>query len=88
MFQYTVCNIPDHDVYCRQCRAIEKSVPGIKKVDEFRDVDDSYMSIYEKDGAKVRVCNDWVVGGVFVDSEIDLLPFFKRKEENYEHVIQ
>ena len=33
--------------------------------------------IYKKDGATIKVKNDVYVGGVFVDSEIELTQFFK-----------
>lgn len=77
MFQYTICNVPDIDIYARQCHAIEKHVPGIEKVRELVDVDGSQFSIYAKDGAEIEVAMDYYIGGVFVDSDIDLLQFFK-----------
>lgn len=78
MFEYTIYTVPDEDIYKRQCRALEKHIPGLTKLYELEDADGSLISIYKKGGSEIKVSNDYQIGGVFVDSEIDLLPFFKK----------
>lgn len=78
LFQYTIYTVPDEEIYRRQCQALEKHIPGLEKMYDLEDVDGSRISIYKKDGSEIKVANDYQVGGVFVDSEIDLLPFFSK----------
>lgn len=78
MFEYTIYTAPDEDVYKRQCQALEKHIPGLKKLYELNDVDGSLICIYKKGDSEIKVSNDYQIGGVFIDSEIDLLPFFKK----------
>lgn len=77
MYQYTICSAPDEDIFRRQCKALEKQVAGIAKVKELTDVDGSRICFYERYGAQITVKNDFYIGGVFVDSEIELTQFFK-----------
>lgn len=77
MYQYTICNQPDKSIYRRQCKAIEENVPGIVEAKELANIDGGAVRIYKKDGATIKVKNDVYVGGVFVDSEIELTQFFK-----------
>ena len=77
MYQYTICNQPDESLYRRQCKAIEEKVPGIVEAKELANIDGGAVMIYKKDGATIKVKNDVYVGGVFVDSEIELTQFFK-----------
>ncbi len=77
MYQYTICNQPDEDIFRRQCEALERKISGIVKVSELTDVDTSKTCIYEKSGARITIKNDCYIGGVFVDSEIELTQFFK-----------
>lgn len=77
MYQYTICNQPDEIIYRRQCEALEKHIPGIVGVKELANIDGGFIRVYDKDGATIKVKNDVYVGGVFVDSEIELTQFFK-----------
>ena len=77
MHQYTICNQPDEEIFHRQCAALEKRIPRLKLVQELRDVDGSLTRIYGKDGTRVKIKNDFYVGGVFIDSDIELEQFFR-----------
>lgn len=77
MFKYTICDQPDEDIFERQCKALESHISGLSETEFFHDVDNSKIRIYDKDGAKIKVKNDFYVGGVFVDSEIELTQFFE-----------
>lgn len=78
MFNYTICDAPDREVFRQQCLALEKHIPGIIRRDFLHDVDDSYTQVYEKDGAKILVHNSYYEGELYVESEIELTQFFKR----------
>lgn len=76
MYEYTICNQPDKEIYEKQCMALEKRVPDILLVSALHDVDDSQKNIYSVNDKKVTVANDYYIGGVFVTSEIELEQFF------------
>lgn len=78
MYRYTICTEPDRALFKRQCAALEKRIPNLKKAQLLEDVDGTLLQLYEKDGAEVRVLNDECVGALYVESEIDLLPFFQK----------
>ncbi len=79
MFEYNICTNPNEDIYKKQCKALEKNIPNIKKIRELHDVDDTKIMIYEKDGKEIIVKNSYYVGAVFIESEIELEQFFKNK---------
>lgn len=33
MFSYGICNIPDEEIFFKQCKALEKNIKGLKKKD-------------------------------------------------------
>lgn len=76
MFEYSICNQPDSDVFYRQCCALEKHIPGITKGKLLDDVDGSQTQVYTVDDKQVTVHNSYYAGAVFVRSEIELTHFF------------
>lgn len=84
MFQYTICNTPDREIYTRQCKALEKIIRGIEKVYELHDVDDSQWTVYMVNGSEIKVSLNQSIGGVFVDSEIDLVPICKKTNKSFQ----
>lgn len=76
MFSYTICNVPDNDIFHRQCNALEKHIPSLKKSDLLTDVDGSQTQIYQIDGKEIIVHNSNYVGAVYIDSEIDIEQYF------------
>ncbi|MBE5717359.1 MAG: hypothetical protein KH377_00040 [[Eubacterium] siraeum] len=80
MFDYTICNAPDSDIFLRQCKALEKNIPDLKKSEILIDIDGSQIAVYFKDGKKVTVHNSYYVGAVYIQSEFDLTTFFPTKE--------
>ena len=80
MFDYTICNAPDSDIFLRQCKALEKNIPDLKKSEILKDIDGSQIAVYFKDGKKVTVHNSYYVGAVYIQSEFDLTTFFTKKE--------
>lgn len=78
MFEYSICTVPDNEVFARQCKAIEKRIPGIKKAELFVDVDGSKTQTYIKDGKHINIHNSNYIGAVYINSEIELTQFFTK----------
>lgn len=77
MFEYNVCNVFDTSIFNKQCLAIEKHIPNIKKSDLLTDVDGSLLKKYVFDDDKiVKVEND-VLLGVTIKSDVPLEQYFK-----------
>ena len=77
MFRYSICSEADEDIFIRQCNALEKNISNIIKKEKITDVDDSVMHIYNLDDKKITVCNSYYLNEVYVESEVDLKPYFK-----------
>ncbi len=75
-YDYNICTEPDEDIFERQCAALEKHIPSLKKGPFMTDVDNTKIQIYFKDGKKIKVKNDYMVGAVYILSEIELTQFF------------
>ena len=77
MFEYSICTVPDNDIFARQCKAIEQNIPDLQKMELIIDVDGSKIQSYIKDGKRIDVHNSNYVGAVFINSEIELTQYFK-----------
>ena len=80
MFHYSICTVPDEEIFIKQCKALEKNIDGLKKEKLLIDVDDSKIQIYYYNGKEIKVVNDYYVGALYVDSEIELEQFFKKEK--------
>ena len=78
MFSYTICNQPDSDLFKKQCRALEKNIDGLQAHDLMIDVDGSLVQEYSHPNGRIQVRNDMQVGALYVDSQFDLIPYFKK----------
>lgn len=76
MFEYSICNQPDHKIFQLQCVALEKHIPGIAKGELLNDVDGSQTQLYTVDQKRISVHNSYYIGSVFVESEIELEQYF------------
>ena len=77
MYNYTICNVSDEELFYRQCIALEKYIPDIVKEELLEDVDGSLTQLYRKDDYKISVHNSEYVGALYIESEIELEHFFK-----------
>ncbi|MCL2157805.1 MAG: hypothetical protein FWH48_00185 [Oscillospiraceae bacterium] len=66
----------DEEVFYKQCAAIEKHIKGLEKEELLEDVDGSVFQIYLLNGKKIKVSNSMSVDSVYVESEMDIEPFF------------
>ena len=75
-FHYSVCTGADEAVFHRQCDALERHIPTLIKIETLVDIDGSITQVYRKGNARISVHNSNYIGAVYVDSDIDLKPFF------------
>lgn len=75
-YDYTICTEFDEDIFNRQCKALEQHIHGIKKGLFLHDVDNSKLQYYDIGGKELRVVNDFQIGAVYIDSDIELRQFF------------
>ena len=76
-FEYTVCKQPDNELFYKQCLAFERKFPALLKYNILEDVDGSLYQAYHHKSGDFAVVNDCVSGCLYVESEFDLLPYFK-----------
>ena len=77
---HMISEYPDTEVYRRQCRALERHIPGLAKGKLLQDVDGSDYQYYTLNGAEIVVENDCYLEGVYIRSDVDLLPYFLRTQ--------
>lgn len=79
MYHYSICNVADEVIFQKQCRALETHLPYLVKDELLEDVDGSLMQRYWLDGKMIRVYNSNDIRSVYIESEVELEPYFKDK---------
>lgn len=77
MFRYVVCNQYDVEIFEKQCKALENTIPGIIRQELLHDVDDSKTQIYMLNQNKIYVHNSTYLDEVYIESDVDILQFFQ-----------
>ena len=77
MYSYPICSVADKHVFEKQCAALEKNIPKLKKAKRLIDVDDGIYQHYLLDGKAIVVLNSECRQEVRIDSEVELTQFFK-----------
>ena len=72
MFSYTVEKNASKQTFEMVCRLIESYFTGIVKEKLLEDVDGTAIQFYHFDSKTIKVCNDFEIDAVYVDSEIEL----------------
>ncbi|MGN0605906.1 MAG: hypothetical protein ACI4JM_05240 [Oscillospiraceae bacterium] len=76
MFDYNIYNENSVEKFKQACGKISKTFPNLKKEDVLIDVDGTTIQVFSKGNEKITVFNDYDVGAVYVESDIDLNAIF------------
>ena len=76
MYNYTICNQADSELFRRQCEALRRKIDGLKEKSYLEDVDGTITQVYLHPLGKVTVKNDCQVDALYVVSDFDLMPYF------------
>lgn len=76
MYEYNICNQADEEIFNKQCEALEKHIPDLKKGNLLSNIDGSKIQIYFLHSKKITVHNSFYIGAVFVQSEADIRKYF------------
>ncbi|WP_455577050.1 hypothetical protein [Anaerosinus sp.] len=77
-FHYNICNQSDEELFKKQCAAIEKHIPHLRKSKILIDVDGSLFQEYRHSKGIIEVSNSHYINALYVDADFDLLPYFKK----------
>ena len=77
MFTYAISPDTDNKIFLESCVKIEANIKTSTKEDILIDVDGSLIQIYVVEGKKIKLHNDFLVGAVYIKSEIDLSNIFE-----------
>ena len=76
MYHYSICNVADEVIFQKQCRALEIHLPHFVKGELLEDVTQQYFI----SGKIITVHNSKYIDAVYIDSEVELKPYFKGKK--------
>jgi len=79
-YEHLIYAQADDGVFLRQCQALEENIADLVKGELIEDLDYD-RQLYNLHGAEVVVENDTMVNGVFVRSDVNLLPYFQHRQE-------
>ncbi len=72
MHSYTIMKSANETVFIQICKRIEAGIKDIKKDALLLDVDGSAIQVYTVGNFCIKVCNDYELDAVYVDSDIEL----------------
>lgn len=72
MFEYNIAPVADNKKFSDTCILIQDNVPDLVKAKPLTDVDGSLIQVYTQGTKEITVQNDYEVGAVYVDSEIEI----------------
>lgn len=75
-YSYGICNQADRLLLKKQCIALEKNIPNLKKEELLEDVDGSQWQLYTLENKKIIVRNDCCINELYIESDVDLLRYF------------
>lgn len=78
-FDYNINAEASKEIFDKSCKKIEEKYSNIKKENLLMDVDGSLCQVYFLDGKEIRVQNDYLVGALYVESDVDLSELFGKK---------
>ncbi|MBP3633490.1 MAG: hypothetical protein J6J43_02825 [Oscillospiraceae bacterium] len=76
-YSYNIEKFADNEAFLQACRRIEQAgITDLQKEQLAVDVDGSLLQLYYVPHGRIIVFNDYYVGAVYVDSDIDLSHLF------------
>lgn len=75
--EYIICNVANEEIFWKQCKALEKYIPNLIKLQLLHDVDDSKVQIYQLNGQELSVHNSYYLNSVYIKSKFDIDSFFE-----------
>ena len=79
-YHYNICKDNSPDKFKKVCGILDVQLDGFSKEELVVDVDGSTIQIYAKSDLKVVVFDDYDIGAVFIESDIDLSEVLDYKE--------
>lgn len=77
-YSYTFALDVDDSIFDACCSMLEKNLVRLKKEKLLIDVDGSETQVYYWNGQEIIVHNSCYVGAVYVESQMNLLPYFDK----------
>ena len=77
-YNYTICKVPSAEYFYKQCSAIERHIQNLTKDKLLQDVDGSLFQVYRHDKGEIKVCNDYAIGCLYLETDFDLTEFFSK----------
>lgn len=81
MYKYIITKFFSEKYFKLQCKALEIHIPHLELIDLSEDVDGSSIAEYRTDKGTIKVINDYPIGAMWVESDIDIDPYFTKKEK-------
>ena len=72
MYSYNISKNADKKAFDDICALIEAKVNDFNKERVLVDVDGTQIQIYNTPAGKIKVCNDYEVDAVYIDSDVEL----------------
>lgn len=72
MYSYNIAKKANKEIFDNTCSLIESNISGIDKERLIEDVDGTQIQIYNVNGKKIKVFNDYEVDAVYIESELDI----------------
>lgn len=76
-YSYTICKFFAPEWFNKQCAALEKHIPKLRKDRLLEDVDSSAWQFYSSPQGELVVKNDYQVDALYIESDFDIEPYFK-----------
>lgn len=77
-FTYDICNQPDEEIWKKQCDALMKYIPGLKKGKLYIDVDYSKIQEFYLADKRLTVNKSEYLGDVHINSDFDIEVYFNK----------
>ncbi len=77
-FHYRIYRDNSPEIFKKHTRIIQNAFPDFDKRELLIDVDGSTYQEFEKDGKEIVLFDDYDIGAVFVDSDVDMSKIYKK----------